>query len=221
MRVFEEHLSRSINDIDRSLKVMRSYYVRNPETFDLRDWKRSAQIVSDPATRVSIVGADGFIRLSSGDADSSTVNFRDREHFRVHVNAATDELFIGPPVLGLVSRKLTVFLTRRIENADGSFGGIIVAALDPSYFARFYSSVDTGLDGYARIIGTDGIVRAEGGVTTNFIGRDMSGGPLFKRYMEDPTGWFDQLYAAAARGQLQMPWSRIDPHPLLTGCTEI
>jgi hypothetical protein len=89
VRVFEEHLSRSINDIDRSLKVMRSYYVRNPETFDLRDWKRSAQIVSDPATRVSIVGADGFIRLSSGDADSSTVNFRDREHFRVHVNAAT------------------------------------------------------------------------------------------------------------------------------------
>jgi hypothetical protein len=33
----------------------------------------------------------------------------------------------------------------------------------------------------------------------------------------DPTGWFDQLNAAGASGQVQMPWSRIDPHPLFTG----
>ena len=33
----------------------------------------------------------------------------------------------------------------------------------------------------------------------------------------DPTGWFDQLYAAGASGEVQMPWSRIEPHPLLTG----
>ena len=31
----------------------------------------------------------------------------------------------------------------------------------------------------------------------------------------DPTGWFDQLYAAAADGLVQLPWSRTDPHPLL------
>jgi hypothetical protein len=34
---------------------------------------------------------------------------------------------------------------------------------------------------------------------------------------DDPTGWFDQLYAAGASGQVQMPWSRIEPHPMLTG----
>src|SRR5215211_1984236 len=34
---------------------------------------------------------------------------------------------------------------------------------------------------------------------------------------DDPTGWFDQLYAAGASGKVQMPWSRIEPHPLLTG----
>jgi SAM-dependent methyltransferase len=34
---------------------------------------------------------------------------------------------------------------------------------------------------------------------------------------DDPTGWFDQLYAAGASGQVQMPWGRIEPHALLTG----
>lgn len=31
----------------------------------------------------------------------------------------------------------------------------------------------------------------------------------------DPTGWFDQLYAAAADGLVTLPWSRTDAHPLL------
>lgn len=31
----------------------------------------------------------------------------------------------------------------------------------------------------------------------------------------DPTGWFDRLYAAGARGQVPVPWSRRHPHPLL------
>jgi len=30
----------------------------------------------------------------------------------------------------------------------------------------------------------------------------------------DATGWFEQLYAAGARGRVPMPWSRRDPHPL-------
>ena len=31
----------------------------------------------------------------------------------------------------------------------------------------------------------------------------------------DPTGWFDRLYAAGASGQVPVPWSRRQPHPLL------
>jgi len=31
----------------------------------------------------------------------------------------------------------------------------------------------------------------------------------------DPTGWFDQLYSAAAAGETDMPWDRREPHPLL------
>lgn len=31
----------------------------------------------------------------------------------------------------------------------------------------------------------------------------------------DPTGWFEPLYAAAARGQAVVPWDRGGPHPLL------
>ena len=32
----------------------------------------------------------------------------------------------------------------------------------------------------------------------------------------DPVGWFDRLYAAGAAGRVAVPWSRRDPHLLLT-----
>ncbi len=35
---FEEHLSRSLSEIDRSLKIIRTLYTRDPGKFDLVDW---------------------------------------------------------------------------------------------------------------------------------------------------------------------------------------
>jgi len=32
---------------------------------------------------------------------------------------------------------------------------------------------------------------------------------------EDPTGWFDELYAAAERGERDVPWDRAEPNPRL------
>jgi Thiopurine S-methyltransferase (TPMT) len=32
---------------------------------------------------------------------------------------------------------------------------------------------------------------------------------------DDPTGWFERLYAAAAEGEAVVPWDRGGPHPLL------
>jgi SAM-dependent methyltransferase len=32
---------------------------------------------------------------------------------------------------------------------------------------------------------------------------------------DDPTGWFDRLYAAAGHGEAVVPWDRGEPHPLV------
>jgi SAM-dependent methyltransferase len=36
----------------------------------------------------------------------------------------------------------------------------------------------------------------------------------------DPTGWFEQLYAAGEGGRVTMPWNRAEPHPLLVEWAE-
>ncbi|HEY0778830.1 MAG TPA: methyltransferase domain-containing protein [Gemmatirosa sp.] len=46
---------------------------------------------------------------------------------------------------------------------------------------------------------------------------DAASARLAARALEagEPTAWFEQLYAAGERGEIDMPWSRTEPHPLL------
>jgi diguanylate cyclase (GGDEF)-like protein/PAS domain S-box-containing protein len=187
---FEEHLSRTLNEIDRSLKIIRTNYLQNPDKFNLKDWLETSQLFDDQTLQSTIIAPDGLIKQNSGGKSSIGTNLGDREHFRVHVDTETDALFISKPVIGRTTGKWSIQLTRRMTDENQLFAGVIVASLDPAYLARFYSSVDVGSKGYIRVVGTDGIIRAVAGDTAGIIGRDLSRADLFKNYPKAPTGWY-------------------------------
>src|ERR1700681_1056971 len=145
-RAFDAHLSQSLADVDRALKVMRSYYLRDPGHFDVRVWNDNAQLLDRDMMQLSIVGADGLLRASSLP-NWKPVYIGDREHFRVHVDDRADTLFISKPVTGRITGNPAILISRRIERADGTFDGVITARLDPAYFARLYDTVEVGTDG--------------------------------------------------------------------------
>src|SRR5262245_33710191 len=49
---FEEHLSRTLNEIDRSIKILRTNYVRDPNGFDFKAWLRSNPLFDDQTVQV-------------------------------------------------------------------------------------------------------------------------------------------------------------------------
>src|SRR6478609_9717667 len=69
---FEEHLSRSLSEIDRSLKIIRTLYTRDSGKFDLMDWLRSSRSLNDDVLQVSIIDRDGHVKLSSVKAAGQT-----------------------------------------------------------------------------------------------------------------------------------------------------
>ena len=193
-RAFEEHLSRSLRELDRSLKIMRARWVRNPDEEEFRNWLRGSELFDDQTVQVAVIDSDGLMRLSSiGSTPPRKLDLSDREHFRVHRDSAEDKLFISKPVVGRLSGKWSIQLTRRIINNDGSFGGVVVVSFDPTYLSRFYNSVDVPNDGYIGVIGADGIIRAASGRGAVPLGTDVSRTELFRHYPGEPSGWF---YAA-------------------------
>ena len=52
---FDEHLSRSLSEIDRALKLLRNRYARAPDEFDLDDWLKTVQLFDNEILQVSII----------------------------------------------------------------------------------------------------------------------------------------------------------------------
>ena len=107
-----------------------------------------------------MIDPNGRLMGTNLASDDAKVDLSDREHFKVHTQSKTDELFISKPVLGRVSGKMAIQLTRRILMPDGSFGGVVVVSLDPDYLTKFYKSIDIGDNASVALVGTDRIVRA-------------------------------------------------------------
>ena len=192
-RAFEEHLVRTLKDADHTLQIVRNAYEKSPSTFDLLRWSNEEHALEGPTIQIAIVDPRGLIQASTAGPKATGVDVSDREHFRVHIDAAEDNLFISKPLIGRATGKSSIQLSRRIPLPDGSFGGVILVSLDPGHFTHFYDSINIGRDGAIRVVGTDGIVRAVGsakGVETQYLGASLIGSTLLKRSQIEPSGWY-------------------------------
>lgn len=156
----QQHANRTLHAADQTLHIIRALYVRDGMALDLAALVRQGVVDVDLLHQVGIIDAQGIFRLSNLP-QTPAVNLADREHFKVHVARASDELFVSQPMLGRVSNKWTIQLTRRISQPDGSFAGVAVVSLDAGYFASFYASLDLGQQGNAMLLGRDGRVLAQ------------------------------------------------------------
>ena len=190
-RIFEAYISQVFKGTDSALLALRNSYERTPRDFDLKLWVDNAKLQNDLVIQFSIIGRDGIMKSSTLASSGPPVDLSDRDHFRYHAHATTDELFISPPVLGRVSGKATVQLARKLRAPDGSFDGVILASLDIQQVENFYNSIDVGQSGMITLVGFDGIIRARSTRQDDpgrFIGRSMAGSKVFELYPTSPTG---------------------------------
>ncbi len=182
-RVFEQNFIRSISEVDQTLKYIRQTYARGGGSTSWAAVVNEGYAVSDQTLQLAVIDANGVLIANNlGPQPPKAVDLSDREHFRVHKNAAEDMLFISQPLIGRASGKASVQLTRRIIAPDGSFGGVLVASLDPAHFAKSYSSVDLGKNSGLAMVGTDGIIRAGAGIYAAKLGVNIKDEPVFRAF---------------------------------------
>ncbi|PXW94009.1 signal transduction histidine kinase [Sphaerotilus hippei] len=211
-RAFSEHTARTLEGADQAIRFVRSEYADQGQSLDIGGYLKQKAIIDSTFHLISIIGPDGFVTKSS--QPFQRVDLRDREHFRIHAERAQDRLFVSKPVLGRVSGKWSIQLTRRISPPDGGFGGVVVLSLSPGYLTRFYRDVNLGPHGTITLVGYDGIVRARATGQSDQAAQDVSAGRLFQEAMRHKSG---TVRVASHIDQIDRVWAyrALDDYGLL------
>jgi diguanylate cyclase (GGDEF)-like protein len=173
--VFEENVLRSIGELDKALLYLRRSVETRKDTTDFYTIVNTTDVLSETIVLVGIIDANGItLATSKGPQKGPPLDLSDREHFRFHVNRTDDQLFISKPMIGRVSGRWSVQITRRYLNSDKSFGGVVEASFDPRYLTQFYDKIDFGFSASISLIGSDGVVRSSGGSAGGYaLGQDV------------------------------------------------
>jgi len=188
-RIFEEYIARVVGGADTTLIALRELYRQDPQHFDIDRLTGNEQSQDNPVVQFAIAGPDGTLREAIQSMPQR--KFDDSEYFRFQARSKSDELYISAPLIGHASGRPKFVLARRLTASDGSFGGVVVAAIDIFRLEEFYSSINIGPEGAISLVGFDGIVRARSGrdpQAHSFIGKSAAHTRLFSLYRQSQSG---------------------------------
>lgn len=214
--LFEENILRTVGEVDKALHFMRRQIgQQHPDSADPHRIVSNSDIFNELIVQFAIIDAAGMLQASSAGAQpTSPIDLSDREYFPFHRDNSKDELHVSRPVVGRVSRKWSIQLTRRFLDQDGAFGGVVVGSLNPEHLTEFYRSIDLGRSGSISLIGLDGSVRASGGTNGRSrlaLGQDVAGSPLLNEVRKAQAGTFID---AAPDGNQIVTFRRVRTLPL-------
>ena len=192
-RVSQEHAERTLTSVDQTLRLVQLAYLNGSHQMNLQAMNDAGLFDGRILGQVAVINAHGILQQSTLPF-SGHVDLSDREHFKAHLPAGRDTLFISRTVLERASGRLSVELSRPMVDQNGVFGGVVVASLDPGYFTRFYGELQLGERGVATLFGLDGIVRARRVGSRDQFEGDLSASPVFARLAQrDRSGTYTSV----------------------------
>jgi len=130
---------------------------------------------------MAVLDAAGKVAVSSLPGTPANT-YGDRLYFTVQRDRPETGLYISPPITAKFDRELqVVVLSKRLSNQDGSFAGVVVMALDLSYFRELFSGIALGEDGVMSLYARSGVVYMRLPYAASMIGRDISSSDNFLR----------------------------------------
>lgn len=135
-----------------------------------------------------ILDRNGDVIEASGSRQPHPINLADRDYFRAQVNGQAG-LYVSAPFRSrLRDNDPSIALSRRISGPDGSFEGVVLAALRLAFFQSLLDTVNLGPESAISITRTDGtiIVRSPSTDDTGNSGLNVATSPVFQRMILRP-----------------------------------
>ncbi|HEY4071784.1 MAG TPA: sensor domain-containing diguanylate cyclase [Herbaspirillum sp.] len=140
-----------------------------------------------PLDGLYIFDKDGRWLVNSRGMGDAAKTSADREYFIYHSIHLDLGPHIGLPVLSRTTGDWIIPLSRRLEDANGQFSGVVLATVSIKYFAAYYATYDIGKDGAILLALNNGIQLMRRPLLPDAIGKSLLQGPLFTLFKSGST----------------------------------
>ncbi|MDK6077431.1 sensor domain-containing diguanylate cyclase [Massilia varians] len=161
-----------------------------------------------------VYDASGNWIVNSAGRSFNGRNNADRAYFIHHRRSQDRGVRIGAPIIGRTSGVWVIPVSRRLEHADGSFAGVVLATIKVDFFRRIYERIELHRDGKILLALQDGTQLLGHPFTHTDIGADLKRTAFFPALAASlPTG---ALHTNVERGRtLFYGVRRVGSYPLL------
>lgn len=120
--------------------------------------------------RLTIVDSKGIKRYSS-EPFPAGLDLADRDYFTLQRDHAVDGVYLSPPLIARTDNRVAVVLSRRLEDGNGTFTGVVTAIIDLEALEQFYAGINLGPGAAVQLLRSDGSLLVRSPSLPGTIGR--------------------------------------------------
>ena len=176
-RIVQEQTDRTLQNVDQRLQLAATRIEQLQRNRALTEQTAQtllrAEVREMPFVRAMwVMDAKGVIVYDS-DNGNLGVNLADRAYFQAHVQQPHTGFYLGAPVK---NRKgvWVISASRALHDDYGAFAGIVVAALEPSYFDTLWTSLELGPNGSVSLFQKDATLMVRSPWVEDRIGKSFA-----------------------------------------------
>lgn len=139
---------------------------------------------------INVVNATGELVATSVDTVQRRTSVADAPIFRWHRSHAGTALRVNPPSPSRFLTETLIVLSRRINDSDGRFAGVIGVQVRPSELTNFLHDATLSDTDVVSVIGLDGVTRARRTGDTESFGQNVRGTMVMRMQQRNPNGTY-------------------------------
>jgi diguanylate cyclase (GGDEF)-like protein len=139
----------------------------------------------------------------------------DREYFKFHQQNVSSPAHIGPAIRSRENGEWIIPISKRVNDKNGNFQGILLAGIKMAYFDQFFKSFSIDDNGSMFLGLTDGTLLARRPFVESLIGTSLAKSEIFEKLLPNaPSG--NAMFSSLVDGVVRLHgYRQLDSYPLV------
>ncbi|MDI2594902.1 diguanylate cyclase [Pseudomonas sp. N3-W] len=139
----------------------------------------------------------------------------DREYFKFHQQNVSSLAHIGPAIRSRENGDWIIPVSKRVNDKNGNFQGVLMAGIKMSYFDQFFKSFSIDGNGSMFLALTDGTLLARRPFVESQIGTSLAQGTIFQKHLPSARSG-NAMIGSVVDGTVRLyGYRQLDAYPLV------